>query len=132
MTIETTPLDDEWRYELADIMTEFAERLTRTVVREKTSSERKAHLAAIARIIARWESGEISTSEKRQQIAAENAFWYGREKRSSATGELLTAVKGASDRGLAARKELIATTPVPDPDPWGEDDNDDGLRWDQK
>lgn len=128
MTIDTTPLEDEWRYELADIMTEFAERLTRTVVREKTSSERKAHLAAIAQIVSRWESGEISTAEKREQIAQENAFWYGREKRSSATGELLTAAKGPS-RGPASSHVPAAHTP--DPDPWGEDD-DEGLRWDQK
>lgn len=126
MTIDTTPLDDEWRYELASIMTEFAERLVQTVTREKTSSERKAHLAAIQKITDRWLDGEISTAQKREQIAQENAFWYGREKRSPATGELLTAAKGTASHVPAARA-------VPDPDPWGEDDDDDeGLRWDQK
>jgi hypothetical protein len=130
MTIDTTPLDDEWRYELADIMTEFAERLVQTVTREKTSSERKAHLAAIAKITGRWLDGEISTAQKREQIAQENAFWYGREKRSSATGELLTAATKGSG---TARPVPAAAVPGPDPDPWGEDDDDDeGLRWDQK
>lgn len=128
MTIDTTPLDEEWRYELADILTEFAGRLTRAVPREKTSSERRAHMAAIAKIISRWESGEITTAEKRSQIAAENAFWYGREKRSPATGESLTTVKGQG-----ALTHVPVRAAEPDPDPWGEDDDDDeGLRWDQK
>jgi hypothetical protein len=130
MTIDTAPLEDEWRYELASIMAEFAERLVQTVAREKTSDERKAHLAAIARIISRWETGEIGTSEKRQLIAQENAFWYGREKRSSATGELLTAATKGS--GTARPVPAAHAVPDPDPDPWGEDDDDEGLRWDQK
>ena len=128
MTIETVPLDDEWRYELAGILAEFAERLTRTVTREKTSSERTAHYAALAKILARWESGEIGTTEKRALIAQENAFWYGREKRSTATGSSLTSVSGAT-----VSSHVPAARAVPDPDPWGEDDDDnEGLRWDQK
>lgn len=59
--------------------------------RQKTSSERKAHLAAIDKIVQRWLDGEISTAEKREQIARENSFWYGRERKSPATGELLTS-----------------------------------------
>jgi hypothetical protein len=94
---------------------------------EKTIDERKAHMAAIQKILTRWESGEISTAQKREQIAAENAFWYGREKRSPATGELLTAAKGPVSHVPAA------PAPEPDPDPWGEeDDNDEGLEWWQK
>jgi hypothetical protein len=93
---------------------------------QKSSAEFRAHLAAITKIVDRWMSGEFSTAQKREQIAAENAFWYGREKRSPATGELLTAAKGPVSHVLAA------PAPEPDPDPWGEDDDDEGLEWWQK
>jgi hypothetical protein len=62
--------------------------------REKTSSERKAHLAAIDKITDRWHAGEISTEQKRELIAKENSFWYGRQHRSSATGEVITSAGG--------------------------------------
>lgn len=79
-----------WR-RAAGAIGRMAERMP---ARQKTSSERKAHLAAIEKITARWHSGEISTAEKRELIAKENTFWYGRERRSRATGELLTSANG--------------------------------------
>lgn len=91
---------------------------------DRTPSERKAHYAAIDRIVSRWLSGELSTTQKQEAIAAENLFFHGREKRSQVTGEVLTVAKGSASH-------VPAAPAAPDPDPWGEDD-DEGLRWDQK
>lgn len=92
---------------------------------EKTISERKAHMASIQRIITRWENGEITMAAKREQIARENAFFYGRAKKSASTGESLTSVRESPGGHVP-----VARVPVPDPDPWGEDD--DKEEWWQK
>lgn len=84
---EASPL---WR-RAAEAIGRLSERVPS---REKTSSERRAHLAAITQIVDRWQSGELSTAQKREAIARENAFWYGRERKSPATGEVLTSAGG--------------------------------------
>lgn len=124
---EVPAIEDEWKFELAHVLSQFARELTASVTREKTSDEHKAHLAAIARIESRWHAGELTTSQKREAIASENKFYYGREKRSAAVGSSLTSVKD----GASAPSHVPASHAAPGPDPWGEDD-DEGLRWDQK
>jgi hypothetical protein len=61
--------------------------------RARTSSEQKAHLAAIAAIVDRWQSGEITLADKREMIARENAFYHGQRQRGR-TGKLITADTG--------------------------------------
>jgi hypothetical protein len=58
--------------------------------RERTSGEQREHLAAINRIVARWQSGEYTLAEKRELIARENAFFHGQTRRGR-TGKLITA-----------------------------------------
>jgi hypothetical protein len=57
---------------------------------ERTLGERRAHLAAIDKIVDRWHSGEISMAEKREAILHENTFYHGRAIRGR-TGRSLTA-----------------------------------------
>jgi hypothetical protein len=79
--------------------------------RERTSGEQRAHLAAIDRIVARWQSGEITMADKRELIARENSFFHGRLIRGR-TGMLLTAdtadherLPSAADEDRARRHE---------------------------
>jgi hypothetical protein len=80
--------------------------------RERTSGEQREHLAAIDRIVARWQSGEYTLAQKREKIARENAFFHGRTIRGR-TGMLLTAdtaehqrLPSASDEDRAHDGEL--------------------------
>lgn len=61
--------------------------------RERTRSEQQAHLAAIAAIVDRWQSGELTLAAKREMIARENAFYHGQQRRGR-TGMLLTGDTG--------------------------------------
>lgn len=81
--------------------------------RYKTLSEQKAHLGAIEDIVNRWSSGEMTLAQKREAIASENAFYYGRERRSRHTGSSLTSVV----------EELPAQQRVPAGEPdWDEEE----------
>jgi hypothetical protein len=75
--------------------------------RERTSGEQRAHLAAIDRIVARWQSGEITIAEKREDIARENAFFHGQQRRGR-TGKLLTADTAEHQRLPSASDEARA------------------------
>jgi hypothetical protein len=102
-------------YRAAGMIGRMADRMA--PAREKTSSERRAHLAALEKIVSRWQSGELSTAEKREQIAAENTFWYGRQHKSPATGEIITSAEGGNSH--------VAAKPPPD-------DDDEEVPWWQK
>lgn len=106
-------------YRAAGLIGRFADRMA--PAREKTSSERRAHQAAIDKIVDRWLSGEISTAEKRELIARENTFWYGRQHRSPRTGEMLTSADGSYSH--------VAPDPPPAP---ADDDEDEEEPWWQK
>jgi hypothetical protein len=81
--------------------------------RYKTLTEQKAHLAAIENIVNRWMAGELTLAGKREAVAAENAFYYGRERQSRYTGTSLTTVV----------EELPAQQRVPAGEPdWDEDE----------
>jgi hypothetical protein len=43
----------------------------------RTTEEYETHRAEIARIVAMWQAGKISTSTKRAAIAQENEHYYG-------------------------------------------------------
>jgi hypothetical protein len=104
-------------YRAAGVIGRMADRMA--PAREKSSSERRAHLAALEKIVSRWQSGELSTAEKREQIAQENTFWYGRQHKSPATGEVVTSAGG----------DYSHVTPEPPRPP---DDDDRETPWWQK
>lgn len=58
----------------------------------RSVSERRRHLAEIEKIIARWQAGEITMTEKRQLIADSNHWFYGQARNSRTTGTALTSV----------------------------------------
>lgn len=62
----------------------------------RTAREYDAHLARIRDIIASWHRGEIGPNAKRQQIADENAIYYGEDVRGN-TGTDLTATPRVVD-----------------------------------
>ena len=65
---------------------------------QHTADQYEFHMDAIGSVIARWRAGDISAAGKRQQIAEENARYYGPGRRSPVNGELLTAARsGAAD-----------------------------------
>ena len=54
-------------------------------------------MAALARIVGRWHSGEITTAEKAELIARENLFYHGRPV-TGATGSSITAAPAGHGR----------------------------------
>lgn len=88
----------------------------------KTSGEWRSHMAAIGKIIARWQEGEISTAAKRDAIAAENLFYHQRPTHSRATGELLTLAVGE------VQPAPQASAPEPPPS-WWDDEDDERTEW---
>lgn len=73
-------------------------------------TERKRHLASIEKIIARWQAGEITMDVKREQIASENAWFYGQHRTSRTVGKPLTSV------GVETEYSHRPVHPADDPD----------------
>jgi hypothetical protein len=93
---------------------------------EKSGDERTAHTATIARILQSWHDGQITTQRKRDLIAEENLFFYGREKRSPSIGTSLTSSKASEEpAGRPAQR-----VPAAKDDPWGDEEKKD--EWWQK
>jgi len=65
--------------------------------RERTGDERRLHMAAIGKIVGRWQSGEIITAEKAELIARENLFYHGRPV-TGATGRSITTATAGHGR----------------------------------
>jgi hypothetical protein len=76
-------------------------------------TERRKHLAEIDKIIARWQSGEITMTEKRQLIADTNHWFYGQARSSRRTGSSLTSVSVETE--VSHRAPRAADEEAPEP-----------------
>ncbi len=75
-----------------------------------SSDEYLDHMRRIARIIDDWRRGQITVSQKRASVAAENMAYYGGPIKSPTTGEPLCAPPKRGDPSIAV---LADATGIP-------------------
>jgi hypothetical protein len=64
---------------------------------DHTLDQFEFHMNAISDITHRWRDGQITTFEKRRDIAAENRRYHGGDRQSPITGEKITAQPRSGD-----------------------------------